>query len=72
MDNVAFEDRVSIVSAPFPAMRYIKNVRYLPGDSSLDAEKLNKPRKDSVQSLQRRSPSSPEGFNRFRISSAQA
>lgn len=60
-----------IVSVPFFAMSYINDARYIPGETTLEIEKANKPRENNVPFLQSTSPSSPEDLSSYNIFSVQ-
>lgn len=56
---------------PFCATQYSNDARYLLGDTTLEAERLTKPRDDIVQFLQGRSPTSTDDFSSLWIVNVQ-
>lgn len=72
MGNVGDEQKLWIVPAPFFAMRYINNARYLPEDTMRENKMLIKPKENNLQFSQGMSQTSPKTFSRFRILSAHA
>lgn len=69
IDKHAIEHKVRIVPAPFRATQYINDKRYLPGDTTLKSETLNRLGENTVQFLQSRSPPSHTDFSTFKICS---
>lgn len=48
-------------------MRYINDDRYFPVSTTLESERLNKPREKHVQVFQRRFPSSPKDVSSLKV-----
>lgn len=64
--------KTCIVPAPFCAMRYNNDGRYLPGVTTLEAGRLAKLREKTVLVLQGRLSKLPNGFSTFKILSVRA
>lgn len=71
-DRNMVEHPVWIVPAPFCAMHFVKDGRYLSGDEAPEAEKLGKERKNNVEFYQTESPSSATSFRSYKILAVRA
>lgn len=67
-----FDEKVWTAEAPFCAIRYITDARDLLEETTLEIERLLKPRKNNVHLLQGCLPLSLKYFSSFKIFSAQA
>lgn len=66
-DSDGNEHKVWIVPAPFCAMQYVNDARYLPGNATTESKSLEKPRENNVHFWQVMSPSTLKEFGEFTV-----
>lgn len=67
MEKYVVEHKIRIGPSPFRAVRYLKDARYLPGDTALETERLNKTKRETCAFFACRFPSFAKKFSSFRF-----
>lgn len=72
IDKDGMDYMLRIAPAMFRAVQYINDASYLPGDTTLETERLNKAKESNVLFSQDGSPSSRKELSGFRVLCVQA